>query len=320
MSDLVLSVADQTLIDDIFVAFNNPIGFPFAAVALAKANWHIVGTALIDELGCAVADPCGYADGETIHEFAYRLASDMRDTRAFAPLLEMLYLPDDAVEALIGDGLSDAIGRALACTFDTNDAESEPRLRAVAENQRLYVWSRLAAVSAVCIRAHEGDSDRAEVAKWIHSVCVREFEALCGSEDPQRMVDTTALELLVHELTKFATQAYLPDIEHWWATLDIGHPGDEIDYIRREICKPYDRASLSEKFDRYRDDLTEEFATWASFVEERPRGKRVAGVGGELYGESPQVPIIRAGPKVGRNDPCPCGSGLKYKKCCGKDA
>ena len=24
--------------------------------------------------------------------------------------------------------------------------------------------------------------------------------------------------------------------------------------------------------------------------------------------------------KVGRNDPCPCGSGKKYKKCCGKDA
>jgi uncharacterized protein YecA (UPF0149 family) len=23
-------------------------------------------------------------------------------------------------------------------------------------------------------------------------------------------------------------------------------------------------------------------------------------------------------PKAGRNDPCPCGSGLKYKKCCGK--
>ena len=26
----------------------------------------------------------------------------------------------------------------------------------------------------------------------------------------------------------------------------------------------------------------------------------------------------RNAPKVGRNDPCPCGSGLKYKKCCGK--
>jgi SEC-C motif-containing protein len=26
----------------------------------------------------------------------------------------------------------------------------------------------------------------------------------------------------------------------------------------------------------------------------------------------------REGPKIGRNDPCPCGSGKKYKKCCGK--
>jgi uncharacterized protein YecA (UPF0149 family) len=27
---------------------------------------------------------------------------------------------------------------------------------------------------------------------------------------------------------------------------------------------------------------------------------------------------IAVSSKVGRNDPCPCGSGLKYKKCCGK--
>ena len=27
--------------------------------------------------------------------------------------------------------------------------------------------------------------------------------------------------------------------------------------------------------------------------------------------------VVRAQPKVGRNDPCPCGSGKKYKKCCG---
>jgi SEC-C motif len=28
-------------------------------------------------------------------------------------------------------------------------------------------------------------------------------------------------------------------------------------------------------------------------------------------------PYVRAEPKVGRNDPCPCGTGKKYKKCCG---
>jgi preprotein translocase subunit SecA len=31
------------------------------------------------------------------------------------------------------------------------------------------------------------------------------------------------------------------------------------------------------------------------------------------------APIKRDRPKVGRNDPCPCGSGKKYKKCHGKD-
>jgi SEC-C motif-containing protein len=30
-----------------------------------------------------------------------------------------------------------------------------------------------------------------------------------------------------------------------------------------------------------------------------------------------QKPIVRAEQKVGRNDPCPCGSGKKFKKCCG---
>ena len=34
----------------------------------------------------------------------------------------------------------------------------------------------------------------------------------------------------------------------------------------------------------------------------------------------PNKPVSRATPKIGRNDPCPCGSGKKYKNCCGKNA
>ena len=37
---------------------------------------------------------------------------------------------------------------------------------------------------------------------------------------------------------------------------------------------------------------------------------------GEMVANTPSV---REEPKIGRNDPCPCGSGKKYKKCCGKD-
>jgi len=34
-------------------------------------------------------------------------------------------------------------------------------------------------------------------------------------------------------------------------------------------------------------------------------------------GEVEKVRPVKVAPKVGRNDPCPCGSGKKYKKCCG---
>ena len=40
-----------------------------------------------------------------------------------------------------------------------------------------------------------------------------------------------------------------------------------------------------------------------------------------LDGVAPQknnTPVVNNQPKVGRNDPCPCGSGKKYKNCCGK--
>jgi SEC-C motif domain protein len=41
--------------------------------------------------------------------------------------------------------------------------------------------------------------------------------------------------------------------------------------------------------------------------------------GAWLFADGEVIPetVVREGPKVGRNDPCPCGSGKKYKKCCG---
>jgi preprotein translocase subunit SecA len=48
-----------------------------------------------------------------------------------------------------------------------------------------------------------------------------------------------------------------------------------------------------------------------------------AKAGGEMVGEAIEktaTPIKRDVPKVGRNEPCPCGSGKKFKQCCGKNA
>ncbi len=60
----------------------------------------------------------------------------------------------------------------------------------------------------------------------------------------------------------------------------------------------------------------------ASAIEEieKEKEKELAELqlGGSGPGAEAPKPVKRAEPKVGRNDPCPCGSGKKYKQCCGK--
>ena len=46
--------------------------------------------------------------------------------------------------------------------------------------------------------------------------------------------------------------------------------------------------------------------------------QRQAGMGASQAGRGPVAPIRNDGPKIGRNDPCPCGSGKKYKNCHGR--
>jgi preprotein translocase subunit SecA len=61
------------------------------------------------------------------------------------------------------------------------------------------------------------------------------------------------------------------------------------------------------------DDIEEEF------LRKKKRELQQARMAGA--GESgPVQQVVRASAKVGRNDPCPCGSGKKYKKCCGQNA
>ncbi|MBU4194173.1 MAG: preprotein translocase subunit SecA [Actinobacteria bacterium] len=83
-------------------------------------------------------------------------------------------------------------------------------------------------------------------------------------------------------------------------------------------------AYQGEAFDMFRamtDGVKEEFARYilhAQIVEvdtEREPPRTV-----ESSGEKEEKPVQRHKDKVGRNDPCPCGSGKKHKKCCGANA
>jgi hypothetical protein len=68
------------------------------------------------------------------------------------------------------------------------------------------------------------------------------------------------------------------------------------------------------------DDVAHATSWWARFgrLASSRRAEELAArpAAGDFEGDGPTDPH-RAAPKVGRNEPCPCGSGKKYKKCCG---
>ena len=58
----------------------------------------------------------------------------------------------------------------------------------------------------------------------------------------------------------------------------------------------------------------------AASHDEYERFHAQAEAGQATQGEQRVKTIKLKKPKVGRNEPCPCGSGKKYKKCCGKNS
>jgi len=72
-----------------------------------------------------------------------------------------------------------------------------------------------------------------------------------------------------------------------------------------------DKNSAQKQMEAVQPTLVEIHAFWSS--RKKPALEQMADFGASLAGHT----IRRDGQKIGRNDPCPCGSGKKYKKCCG---
>ncbi len=87
--------------------------------------------------------------------------------------------------------------------------------------------------------------------------------------------------------------------------------------IREETVKYCFNATLDTKTERH-NVVKSQKASKEEFVDSSSDGKRAIDGSEEVKIEK-QMPVKRKEPKVGRNDPCPCGSGLKYKNCCGKN-
>ena len=79
-----------------------------------------------------------------------------------------------------------------------------------------------------------------------------------------------------------------------------------------EVSLAFDKEKLYRNMVEAKADWLYNLPQWEKIFDEETRK--------ELYKDQRNAHTVRNTVKVGRNDPCPCGSGKKYKNCCGKNA
>ena len=77
-----------------------------------------------------------------------------------------------------------------------------------------------------------------------------------------------------------------------------------------EVSLAFDKEKLYRNMVEAKADWLYNLPQWEKIFDEETRK--------ELYKDQRNAHTVRNTVKVGRNDPCPCGSGKKYKFCCGK--
>ncbi|KPK99428.1 MAG: preprotein translocase subunit SecA [Planctomycetes bacterium SM23_65] len=89
-----------------------------------------------------------------------------------------------------------------------------------------------------------------------------------------------------------------------------------IDSIKEEVASLVLRVQIAEDYESRAADIWQVSDVVHSEVQQFEASPMAEAAETSMASETPK-PFVRPGRKIGRNDPCPCGSGKKYKKCCG---
>jgi hypothetical protein len=284
--------------------------FPAEEMELAVAQWDAVGHRFVAELERVAADPSiGCAPGYMLHLFAMFLASQRRDVRAHAALVQIARLPEQVLDDLMGDLLTDGYHRCLASTCGGD----ETQIKSLIEDEGACIWSRIAGFGALSTRVLEGDVPSAALLGYLGALGAAEESRLAADEER----DTDFLTSIVNCAVDVGAAPMAETIRRWFDTGHVDEMNIDRGFFEDHVHDDWNTLVEHGFRERYVRSAVDEMKNWAYDREPRPLPPPHSDPYLNRYGGPAKAPVVRDTPKVGRNDPCPCGSGKKYKKCCG---
>lgn len=230
---------------------------------------------------------------------ALHIAGGVRDPLAFPFMLNLLRLPEDDLEWLLGDAMTETLPRIAAGVFD---GDAEALFQAIGDPATDWIV-RSSLLRAATFLTWEGRIDRSRMVTFLE-----EFGGRAPDENE---------ELVLADWANAISLLGLRHLEPLVSAVETQGRLDEDLFARDAFEKqlaeaertPGDGTRFRETGLGYIDDVLEALQLFPHDPD--------AGSSEKDFDDAPlQEPVINPWRHVGRNDPCPCGSGKKAKRCC----
>lgn len=237
-----------------------------------------------------------------LHFFAIYLLAQFQDREFFPKLMELMCLPPKTLDYLIGDTITE---HSRSILYNTYNGDLQLLKQAICDKE-VDDYARSAMLDVMGQLYLDQTLSRQEWQDFLRE--------LVYHEEPIGDYIYTAI---AYKICKCHFIEMLPELRHLYRDecIDesaIGGYDACIDYMfeYRERDKAFCKSPI---------EAAKCLNGWAMFEEPSIQKENIDKEFSKMFDEitsGMNKPVIRENAKVGRNDPCPCGSGKKYKKCC----
>jgi hypothetical protein len=280
-------------------------GLPKEALKAATAQREEMLPLFIGEIEAFLALEAAAREKPTPLFFIFHLLGEWREKVAYTPLARLLRLTRPEVDRIFGDGITTTSHRVMAAVFD---GDPEP-LYDIILDPSAEEFIRACMCEALAMVTLRGELDRAVAGRFLRDAFIvirpqAECYVWVGWQSAIAALGMSDLKPLVKKgFDRGFIDSHILGFDHFEEDL------------RRGIERPGEPRRPDDRDGTLFGDTIEELSGWYCFSEQyradQERWRRQATAN---HGRSQRLENPFKG--IGRNDPCPCGSGKKFKKCC----
>lgn len=269
-----------------------------------------------------------YFSEETIwspetHEFlqhAILLLTELKSVESLKVIFDILRQDAEYLDYWFGDNLTGSIWEYLFVSGQTN----LDKFRSFLFEPNHYSIARSVISEAVVQIAFHLPERKNEIINWFKDI----IEEILARKDEEKIIDTDWIGFIVSDLLDINAVELSPLLKKLFdAELISEYICGNYEDVLRDFNSPKDYTLLKKEiFKNIFLKYNQIVATWPYYNEKgNSKDRDFENEGDEDFNTSnipkntgTDLPYINPNKGIGRNDPCPCGSGEKYKKCCMK--